>query len=37
MEGVLEGTGGYQGLVYEVRWEGVDEPYTVTGTIRARG
>lgn len=35
MEGVLEGTGGHQGLVYEVRWEGVDEPYAVTGTIHA--
>lgn len=36
MEGVLEGTGDYEGLEYELRWEAVEEPCTIAGTIRAR-
>jgi hypothetical protein len=32
-EGVLRGAGGYEGLQYRARWEGVDYPWTVTGTI----
>ena len=33
MEGVLIGSGNYEGLQYRVRWEGVTEPLTITGTI----
>ncbi len=33
MEAVLIGTGGYEGLQYRVRWEGVTEPLTIIGII----
>lgn len=33
MEGVLIGSGDYEGLQYRVRWEGVTEPLAITGTI----
>jgi hypothetical protein len=33
-EGVLKGTGDYEGLEYKVRWEGDSDPLTITGTIR---
>ena len=33
-DAVLVGTGEYEGLEYEVRWEGMDYPWTITGTIR---
>ena len=33
MEAVLIGSGDYEGLQYRVRWEGVSEPLTITGTI----
>jgi hypothetical protein len=32
---VLVGTGGYEDLEYDAHWEGVDYPFTITGTIRA--
>jgi hypothetical protein len=32
-EAVLIGSGDYLGLQYRVRWEGVTEPLTITGTI----
>ena len=35
MDAVLVGTGEYEGLEYEEHWEGVDQPLTITGTIRA--
>lgn len=34
IDAVLVGTGEYEGLEYEVHWEGVDYPWTITGTIR---
>ena len=33
MEAVLIGRGDYEGLQFRVRWEGVTEPLTITGTI----
>ena len=35
LDAVLVGTGEYEGLEYEVHWEGVDYPLTITGTILA--
>jgi len=35
MEAVLVSAGGYEGLEYEVRWEGRSMLYTIAGTIRA--
>ena len=34
IDAILVGTGEYEGLEYEVHWEGVDDPWTITGTIR---
>ncbi len=34
-DGVLVGTGEYDGLEYDAHWEGVDYPFTITGTILA--
>ena len=34
IDAVLVGTGEYEGLEYEVHWEGVGDPWTVVGTIR---
>lgn len=33
MSAVLVGSGDYEGLQYRVRWEGAEEPLTITGTI----
>ena len=37
MDAVLVGTGECEGLEYDARWEGVDYPLTITGTILASG
>ena len=34
VDAVLVGTGEYEGLEYEMHWEGVEYPWTITGTIR---
>ena len=35
IDAVLVGTGEYEGLEYDVHWEGMDQPFSITGTIRA--
>ncbi len=37
IDAVLVGTGEYEGLEYGVQWEGVEFPWTITGTIRESG